>query len=145
MTSTTPKNNIGAYKRSPFSQRTENRDKDKQSSDDSKRTSKKLFDDGKGDFLTVGVLPRGGGVLPYVKCLHDFDHDAKIIRFTTHACPKRRLTIKKCPRTNKGIAIFAKAVQTREVIPNFFIQRFSKKNIVLVFLFNPSQLAFSRT
>ena len=29
-TSTTPKNNIGAYKRSPFSQRTENRDKDKQ-------------------------------------------------------------------------------------------------------------------
>ena len=52
---------------------------------------------------------------------------------------------KKCPRTNKGIPIFAKAVQTREVIPNFFIERFATKNIVLVFLFNPSQLAFSRT
>ena len=43
MTSTTPKNNIGAYKRSPFSQRTENRDKDKQSPEDSKGTSKTTF------------------------------------------------------------------------------------------------------
>ena len=59
MTSATPKNNIGANKYSPFSQRTENRDKDKQSAEDSKGTSKKLFADSKGDFLTVGVLPRG--------------------------------------------------------------------------------------
>ena len=36
-----PKNNIGAYKRSPFNQRIENWDKDKQSADDSTGTSKK--------------------------------------------------------------------------------------------------------
>ena len=41
MSSTTPKNNIGAYKRSPFNQQTENRDKDKQSAEDAKGTSKK--------------------------------------------------------------------------------------------------------
>ena len=68
MTSTTPKNNIGAYKRSPFSQRTENRDKDKQSAEDSKGTSKTLFADGKGDFLMVGALPGGRRLtqLPYM-------------------------------------------------------------------------------
>ena len=60
----TPNNNIGAYKRSLFSQRTENRDKDKQSAEDSKGASKKTFfsDDGKGDFLRWAFYPQ----LPYL-------------------------------------------------------------------------------
>ena len=49
-----------------------------------------------------------------------------------HACPERRLTLKKCHRTNKGIPIFAKAAQPRKVIPNFFHRALFEKNIVLV-------------
>ena len=58
MTSTTPKNNIGAYKRSHFSQRTENRGKAQLNQlKILKEQANTLFDDSKGYFLTVGVLP----------------------------------------------------------------------------------------
>ena len=51
----------------------------------------------------------------------DRTSDATFTHFyMAHACPERRFNPKKCPRTNESIPIFAKTVQTREVIPNFF-------------------------
>ena len=98
--STTPKNNIGAYKRSLSVSEPKTETKINNQPKILKEQVKKLFNDGKCDFLTVSVLPRGASYpqLPYIGIINNCVQNETNCLFSSNS--KARLVLVSEPSGN---------------------------------------------